>query len=178
MPNVDQRHATVRIMDARAYCRPEGRGLLVGVYEQEPLDVDPRGEVAGFEIANLRLDRTPLLRMIQPVRDELPILSGATSVERRGGLPTMTPDGHFIVDRAHEPAGLWILTGCNVGGLSTSSASGEDLATWIVTGERREDMRAFGLGGFMPGLRDERQLRARCKATYRHKYAHHEVLVN
>lgn len=90
----------------------------------------------------------------------------------------MTPDGHFIVDRVPEPAGLWIFTGCNVGGRSTSPALGEDLATWIVTGERPEDMGAFGLGRFMPGLKDERQLGARCMATYRHKYSHDEVLVN
>jgi glycine/D-amino acid oxidase-like deaminating enzyme len=103
--------------------------------------------------------------MTELVRDQLPILSVATIVEDPGGLPTMTPDGYFIVDRAPEPAGLWILPGCNVGGLFTSPASGEDLATRIVTGERPEDMRAFGLGRFHAGSQDERQLRGTCMAT-------------
>ena len=52
----------------------------------------------------------------------------APIAELRGGLPTMTPDGHFIVDRLPGTGGLYVASGCNVGGLSISPPIGEDLA--------------------------------------------------
>ncbi len=39
---VDPRHATVRVMDAKAYVRPARGGLMFGAYEPDPLDLDPR----------------------------------------------------------------------------------------------------------------------------------------
>ena len=46
----------------------------------------------------------------------------------------MTPDGHFIVDRLPGTSGLYVASGCNVGGLSISPPIGEDLSRWIVAG--------------------------------------------
>src|SRR5207244_2957734 len=79
------------------------------------------------------------------VAEELPALLTAKIVELRGGLPTMTPDGHFIVDRLPSVDGCYVITGCHVGGLSTSPALGHDLAAWIVTGERPVDLGSVGL---------------------------------
>ena len=45
---VDPRHATVRVMDAKVYVRPAKGGLMFGAYEPDPLAVDPRDAAGGI----------------------------------------------------------------------------------------------------------------------------------
>lgn len=87
----------------------------------------------------------------------------------------MTPDGYFIVDTVPGRPGLWVLSGCNVSGVSNSPALGEDLATWIATGTRPVDIEPFELNRFGTEFSDEQHLRAASRATYSHKYSDHEV---
>ena len=88
----------------------------------------------------------------------------------------MTPDGYFIVDQAPGIPGLFTISGCNVGGLSTSPVLGETLARWIVEGQPPLDLSAFRLTRFAPEMRDEQTLRAACFATYAHKYDEEEIV--
>jgi glycine/D-amino acid oxidase-like deaminating enzyme len=174
---VEEHHATVRIMDAKTYCRPENGGLLFGGYEPDPLDVDPRAQSANFDISRLQLDFEPLRRKIADVAIQFPVLTTAGTALLRGGLPTMTPDGYFIADEVPGRPGLWVLSGCNVGGVSNSPALGSDLASWIATGSRPDDIAPFGLARFGPEFSDEGQLRLAGLATYSHKYSVDEVAV-
>jgi glycine/D-amino acid oxidase-like deaminating enzyme len=104
LEQVDPRHATVRVMDAKVYVRPARGGLMFGAYEPDPLDLDPRERPADFEIRDLPLDLQPLRRAMGGVHAELPLLQRGRVVELRGGLPTMTPDGHFLIDRMSPAA--------------------------------------------------------------------------
>ena len=54
--------------------------------------------------------------------------------EHRGGLFTMSPDGRFVAGPVPDLPGLWVASGCNGSGFSSSLAIGEALAAWI-TGE-------------------------------------------
>jgi glycine/D-amino acid oxidase-like deaminating enzyme len=176
LPGVTPRVPTVRIMDAKVYVRPAGNGLMVGGYESDPLQFDLREQPADFQIAEMPLDFSPLETMTKRIRDEFPSLPGAPIAEFRGGLPTMTPDGYFIVDQAPGIPGLFTISGCNVGGLSTSPVLGETLAGWIVEGQPMLDLSAFRLTRFGPEMRDEQTLRAACFATYAHKYDEEETV--
>jgi hypothetical protein len=71
------------------------------------------------------------------VKDQLPILETAQVLEFRGGIPTMTADGHHILGPAPGVEGFYFASGCNVAGLSISPTVGEALATWIVDGKTR-----------------------------------------
>ena len=97
-------HPTVRIMDARVYVRPCHGGLMFGAYEPDPLMVDPRSARPASRSRDLEFDIEPLRRKMAEVAAELPVFGDAPIAELRGGLPTMTPDGHFIVDRLTGPA--------------------------------------------------------------------------
>ena len=100
----------------------------------------------------------------------------APIAELRGGLPTMTPDGHFIVDRLPGIAGLYVASGCNVGGLSISPPIGEDLAGWIVAGgDRPRTLETLRIDRFGDRYDDDEVLRADCFETYAHKYDTDEV---
>ena len=53
---------------------------------------------------------------------------GGTVAEHRGGLFTMSPDGRFLAGPVPEVPGLWVASGCNGSGFSSSPAIGEALA--------------------------------------------------
>jgi glycine/D-amino acid oxidase-like deaminating enzyme len=176
LDDVSPTDPTVRVMDARVYVRPCRGGLMFGAYEPDPMMVDPAKRPPGFQIADLDFEMDPLRRKMAEVARELPVFGTAPIAELRGGLPTMTPDGHFIVDRLPGVAGLYVTSGCNVGGLSISPPIGEDLSAWIVDGgDRPHTLEALRLDRFGDRYEDEEVLRADCFQTYAHKYDIDEV---
>ena len=46
----------------------------------------------------------------------------------------MSPDGRFVAGPVPGVPGLWVASGCNGSGFSSSPALGEALASWITTG--------------------------------------------
>jgi glycine/D-amino acid oxidase-like deaminating enzyme len=144
-PEVDRAHPSVRVTDANVYTRPACGGLMLGGYEPDPLRVDPE---ADLRIADLALDPEPLRRLVDDVVDVFPLLADAQVAELRGGLPTLTADGLFILDHLPGIEGFHVVAGCNVGGLSTSPAVGEAMAERIVDGRPAIDLSPFALGRF------------------------------
>ena len=160
----------VRIMDAAVYVRPCDGGFLWGVYEEEPtfFDMDELGP--SFGMADLKLDAEILWRAAEDVKAQLPVLLKAKVREHRGGLPTMTSDGHHIVGPAPGAKGFFILSGCNVAGLSIAPALGDAVAAWISEGEPPFDLSAMSITRFGPEAQSEAWLRKNAAWQYRHFY--------
>jgi len=132
--HVDPADAIVRVVDAAVYLRPARGGLMVGGFEPGPLPVDPERQPASFSTDDVPLDLGVLRRLAGQVADEVPAASTAPVADHRGGLFTMSPDGHFVAGPVPDLPGLWVASGCNGSGFSSSLALGEALAAWI-TGE-------------------------------------------
>jgi glycine/D-amino acid oxidase-like deaminating enzyme len=113
----------------------------------------------GFLIAETPLDLGVLRRLMDGVREQLPVPSTAPLRLHRGGIPTMPPDGQHIVGPVPGAAGFFVASGCNVAGLSIAPAIGEELARWIVDGRPSEDLGAMSIARFGPEWRDEQRLR-------------------
>jgi 4-methylaminobutanoate oxidase (formaldehyde-forming) len=158
----------VRIADAAVYVRPCDGGLLWGGFEEGPrmFDVDELGPQ--FVIPDTPLDANVLWRLADDVHDQLPVLRAAPVREHRGGLPTMTADGEHIVGPAPRAEGFFIAGGCNVAGLSVSSAVGDVLAAWIVDGEPPFDLSPLSVTRFASGSVDDLEQKAAWQ--YRHFY--------
>ena len=127
-----------RVIDANVYVRPDSGGLLLGGYEPDPVQYGDDRLPDDLEIKDLELDLGVLRRLADSVREQFPVFQdvfarGAIRIHR-GGLPTMTPDARFLFGATKAVPGLYIATGCNVGGLSTAPALGEALAEVIDTG--------------------------------------------
>jgi glycine/D-amino acid oxidase-like deaminating enzyme len=166
----------VRVMDAKCYVRPIDGALMFGAYEPDPLQLDLRTEPDDYRIERLPIIPEPLQRRLDEVVQHFPSLAAATWDVLRGGLPTMTPDGHFLVGPLSDVEGLWLIGGCNVGGLSTSPALGHHLADWIVDGVPHREIAPFDPGRFGDRFRDDPEaLRRACLATYVNKYDDEEV---
>jgi glycine/D-amino acid oxidase-like deaminating enzyme len=160
----------VRIMDAAVYTRPCQGGLLWGVYEEEPRFFDMQSLGQNFDLKDMPLDMEVLRSAASEVKDQLPILQTAKLREFRGGIPTMTADGHHILGPAPGAKGFYFASGCNVAGLSISPTIGEALAAWIVDGKPPWDLSPMSVERFKDKSWDEDQLRRESAWQYRHFY--------
>jgi len=129
--HVNPADAIARVADAAVYLRPARGGLMVGGFEPGPLPVDPEQQPASFSTDDVPLDLGVLRDLGSQVAAEAP--AACTPVaEHRGGLFTMSPDGRFVAGPVPDLPGLWVASGCNGSGFSSSLAIGEALAAWIT----------------------------------------------
>jgi glycine/D-amino acid oxidase-like deaminating enzyme len=172
---VDAMQPITRIIDVNVYVRPDGGGLMLGGYEQTPLQYDAQALPARFDIADLPLDLGVLRGFADSVRQQLPIFQrvpGEIGLRvHRGGLPTMTADGEHTVGPVPGVRGLYVAGGCCVGGLSMAPAIGEALAAWITDGAPPMDLSPLAPG--REGAMDEEGLKAACRLQYAHHYWDH-----
>ena len=160
----------IRIMDAAVYMRPCEGGFLWGVYEETPRFFDMQSLGATFDVMDMPLDIEILRSAAAAVREQLPILETAKVREFRGGIPTMTADGHHILGPAPGAEGFYFASGCNVAGLSISPAVGEALAAWIVDGKPPVDLTPISAMRFKGETWNEHELRRNAAWQYRHFY--------
>ena len=139
-----------RVVDAAVYLRPARGGLMVGGFEADPLPVDPRARPASFGTDDVPLDLGVLRALTAQVAAEVPAAGSAPVAELRGGLFTMSPDGRFVAGPVLDLPGLWVASGCNGSGFSSSPAIGEALAAWITSGAAPPGVEALSPGRFGP----------------------------
>jgi glycine/D-amino acid oxidase-like deaminating enzyme len=150
---VDPADPITRVVDAAVYLRPARGGLMFGGFEAGPQPVDPRAQPPSFRTGDLPLDLDVLRKLAAQVAGEAPLASAGRVAEHRGGLFTMTPDGRFVVGPVPDAPGLWVASGCNGSGFSSSPAIGEALARWI-TGDEPGGLAALSPDRF-PAFTDE-----------------------
>ncbi len=148
LPGVDPAEPITRVADAAVYLRPARGGLMFGGFEASPLPVDPRAQPGSFATADVPLDLAVLRKLASQVAGEVPPAAAAQVAEHRGGLFTMSPDGRFTVGPVPDVAGLWVASGCNGSGFSSSPAIGEALASWITAGSPPGGVAALAPGRF------------------------------
>jgi len=150
VPEIDPGDPITRVVDAAVYLRPSRGGLMVGGFEHDPLPVDPRQQPPSFTTDDVPLDLDVLRRLAAQINLEAPAAGTAAVAEHRGGLFTMSPDGRFVAGPVPALPGLWVVSGCNGSGFSSSPALGEALATWITTGTPPPGVQALSPARFGP----------------------------
>jgi glycine/D-amino acid oxidase-like deaminating enzyme len=166
--HVDPAEPITRVVDAAVYLRPARGGLMVGGFEPAPLPVDPQQQPASFTTDDVPLDLGVLRQLADQVAAEAPDAGSLPVAEHRGGLFTMSPDGRFVAGPVPDRPGLWVASGCNGSGFSSSLAIGEALAGWITSDTPPPGMTALAPGRFGP-LSDE-ELVSRGLWQYAHYY--------
>jgi glycine/D-amino acid oxidase-like deaminating enzyme len=147
---VDPADPIARVVDAAVYLRPARGGLMVGGFEGGPLPVDPGHRDASFSTDDVPLDLAVLRGLAAQVTSEVPVAGAAEVAVHRGGLFTMSPDGRFVVGPVPDLPGLWVASGCNGSGFSSSLAIGEALAAWIAAGDASPGLAALSPARFGP----------------------------
>jgi glycine/D-amino acid oxidase-like deaminating enzyme len=167
-PGIDPSDPIVRVVDAAVYLRPSRGGLMFGGFETDPLPLDPRQQPSSFTTDDLPLDLAVLRKLAAQVGAEVPAAGSAPVTDHRGGLFTMSPDGRFVAGPVPDLPGLWVASGCNGSGFSSSPALGEALGTWITTGTPPRDMEALSPARF--GTLPDDALISRGLWQYAHYY--------
>ena len=172
IPGVEPLQPIVRLVEASVYVRYEQGGLLFGGYEDAPRVLGRDGLAPGFQIAALELDLGVLRALVDEVAPHFPALREAKIAIHRGGAPTMTPDGRPILGRVPGLDGLYVASGCCVGGLSLSPSAGRALADLIVDGKSDPDLAPISVERFGESYREPAALESACVAQYARRYTH------
>ncbi len=165
----DAQFPILRFVDTAVYVRPCRGGLMLGGFEADPLPLDIHAR-ENFSMDQTPLDFSVLEKQTATVENNLPALRDTTIQEHRGGLFTMTSDGHFIAGPLPNVRGLWALTGCNGSGFSFSPALGQVMAEWIADGEPLIDLAEFSPARFADSKWSDEELTAACVWQYAHYY--------
>lgn len=137
---VDPLDPIVRVVDSAVYLRPARGGVMVGGFEPDPLPGPP---------GDPDLDLAVLRRLAASVRVEV-AAAGGDVAEHRGGMFTMSPDGRFVAGPVPGVTGLWVASGCNGSGFSSSLALGEALAAHLTGVPAATDIAALAPGRIGP----------------------------
>jgi 4-methylaminobutanoate oxidase (formaldehyde-forming) len=159
-----------RVVDTNVYVRPDKGGLMLGGYEDAPWPFDLAGQPETFQVTDLELDLDVLRKLASTVQEIFPAFQTTPVAEHRGGLPTMTIDGKQIVGPVPNAPGLFVASGCCVGGLSISPAIGQLLSELILTGQSSLPLGELAIDRFGPGLDDPDRLRELAVACYAGMY--------
>jgi len=131
------------IRDSFVSCnvRQEKQGLLIGIYEKEPVFWGVEGISKDFkeELFPPNLDR--LMLHLERLMERMPIFAKAGIKVANNGPFCFTPDGLPMLGPLSQYPGLWLATGFNVG-IGTGGGAGEFLAHWMVEGQPMYDLKA------------------------------------
>ena len=155
----------VRLVEPQVYVRPEVGGLLVGGYGYRPFSFDMHTFPERFEMPELEADQVYYQQLTEAAAASFPVLHDAVVVQERRGLPTITPDGQYLVSTVTEVQGMIIMAGCQVGGIWASPGLGRIVAD-IVSGTESLPAVAFKTDRFADAYAHETSLRSRCEQVY------------
>jgi len=150
IPEVFERDTELpHVMDpaGMSYFRQEGRGLVIGMYEQDcdPWGVDGTSWDFGHELLPNNLDRiAPSLEM---AFHRFPVLERAGIKTVINGPFTFAPDGNPLVGPVPGLPGYWCA--CAVmAGFSQGGGVGRTIAEWMIEGEPSSDVFAMDVARF------------------------------
>jgi 4-methylaminobutanoate oxidase (formaldehyde-forming) len=166
--------AAIRDRANRIYSRPEMGGLLVGSYEQEPVEYSMEALPEDFQMSEIRIKRDNLnvALLIEAASQRFPFINERTPMSITTGIMTFTPDGHALCGPVHDVEGLYYCTGFNGRGVFQSTSVGFLLADIICKGRSRYQMGHLDADRFSgePWLGDRESIRTRCCDRYANHY--------
>lgn len=171
LPGVPASLPVMRFPDLNGYMRQEAGGLLVGGFEAQPCSFDMQQQPAAFEIKDVPADLDVFRHFTAAFQPYVPVLAEAIMVAERRGLPTMTPDGDFLLSDIPGLPGFYVASGCCVTGISAAPVLGKLLAERIIDGVPSLDITSMHLRRFSAEYDDQDTLHRACEETYGYYYA-------
>ncbi len=150
IPEVYERDKELpHVMDpsGMSYFRQEGRGLVIGIYEQacDPWAVDGTPWDFGHELLPDNLER--IADSLEMAYHRFPVLEKAGIKTVINGPFTFAPDGNPLVGPVPGLPGYWCA--CAVmAGFSQGGGVGRTVAEWMIEGEPSSDVFAMDVSRF------------------------------
>jgi heterotetrameric sarcosine oxidase gamma subunit len=130
---------------AYGYYRPEGGGLLVGLFEPVCAPWKIEGIPADFSFGELAPDWDRMLPFLERAMARVPVTSEVGMKKFFCGPESFTPDLNPIVGEAPELRGYFVAAGLNSIGILSGGGLGRVLAHWIINGLPDVDVTGFNI---------------------------------
>lgn len=133
------------------YYRPEGDGLMIGLFEPvcAPWHVDRIPET--FSFGEIPPDWERMAPYLERAMDRVPVSHDVGVRKFFCGPESFTPDLQPIVGESPEVADYFVAAGMNSIGILTGGGLGRVLAHWIVEGRPDVDVTGFTIDRLQPG---------------------------
>ena len=163
MPEVDADWPVIEDPENYTYIRPEGGGLMVGLFEGEGAAWEPDAIPPQFSFGEIEPDWDRLAPYLERAMARVPATLEAPVRKLFCGPESFTPDGAPAVGPLPELEGLWTAAGLNSIGILTGGGVGRALARWVTTGRPDVDVTGIHVGrlGAWQSTPDFRRARVR-----------------
>ena len=154
--------------DGESYFRQEGKGMLVGTYEQRPVAWSPDTTPwdFGHELLNEDFDR--MADNLKTAFERFPFLARAGVKKVVNGPMTFAPDGNPLVGPVPGVPGFYAACGV-MAGFSQGGGVGLALSEWIVDGAPSIDVYGMDVGRF-GNFANKAYLSAKAHENYRRRF--------
>ncbi|MDG4876390.1 FAD-dependent oxidoreductase [Mesorhizobium sp. WSM4935] len=129
-------------LDGFSYLRQERKGVLLGVYEQNPKHWNMDGAPWDYGIELIPEDIDRISPELAKAYERFPCLANAGVRKWVNGAFTFTPDGNPLVGPVRGLRNYWVACGV-MAGFSQGGGVGKSLAEWMIYGEPEADI--FGM---------------------------------
>jgi dimethylglycine dehydrogenase len=129
-------------LDGFSYLRQERKGVLLGVYEQNPKHWNMDGAPWDYGIELIPEDIDRISPELSKAYQRFPCLAKAGIRKWVNGAFTFTPDGNPLVGPVRGLKNYWVACGV-MAGFSQGGGVGKSLAEWMIHGEPEADI--FGM---------------------------------
>ncbi len=134
VPGMDPDLPVIEDPDNYGYYRPEGDGMLVGLFEPVAAPWSLDGVPGGFSFGKITPDWERMEPFLGPALDRIPVLSDTGVRTFFCGPESFTADVRPLLGPAPELDGYFVAAGLNSLGILSGGGVGSMLAHWIVDG--------------------------------------------
>ena len=142
---MDRDLAVIEDPDRYGYYRPEGDGMLVGLFEPVAAPWSLDGVPADASFTTLPPDWDRLGPYLGPALDRIPSLADVGVRLFFCGPESFTPDVHPMLGPAPELDGYFVAAGLNSLGILLGGGVGNVMAQWIVDGVPPVDITGYAV---------------------------------
>ena len=125
------------VLGGELYLRQEGRGMLMGTYEQAAVPWSPKETPWDFGSQLLKPDLDRITPELSVAFQHYPAMHGTGIRKVVNGPFTFAPDGNPLVGPIRGLRGYWVACGV-MAGLSQGGGVGLALAAWMTAGDKAD----------------------------------------
>jgi 4-methylaminobutanoate oxidase (formaldehyde-forming) len=145
MPEVDPNWPVIEDPSSYCYIRPEGGGMMVGLFETKAAPWNIAKIPADFSFGEIAPDWERMSPYLEKAMHRVPSTMKAGIKKFFCGPESFTPDLAPIVGEAPELKNYFVCAGLNSIGIISGGGLGRIVANWIVNGRPDVDVTGFNI---------------------------------
>jgi dimethylglycine dehydrogenase len=166
---LDREIISVTDLEGFTYLQPDRKGVLLGVYEQNPRHWKTEGADWEYGMELLPTDIDRISPELEIGFNRFPVLQNAGIRRWVNGAFTFTPDGNPLVGPVPGMRNYWVACGC-MGGFSQGGAIGLTLANWMIDGDPGHDIFGMDVARYGKFASDDSYLKAKTAQFYARRF--------